>query len=161
MSVVELGGLLKSMAIHLSLKERQAVLAVVDLSGDGELDFPEFLRLISLIRKEETKAVLEEGKKQAKKFDLDFDPGFMNKPSFPAQGFTKILQTVKLSDSALDEYIVSRNDGHLEIRQPKRQAEESFDKFECQSNLKSISQTFFLRRCFNCLQRRFSSFCRH
>jgi len=108
MSVVELGGLLKSMAIHLSLKERQAVLAVVDLSGDGELDFPEFLRLISLIRKEETKAVLEEGKKQAKKFDLDFDPGFMNKPSFPAQGFTKILQTVKLSDSALDEYIVSR-----------------------------------------------------
>jgi Ca2+-binding EF-hand superfamily protein len=108
MSVVELGGLLSSMAIHLSLKERQAVLAIVDLSGDGELDFSEFLRLMSLIKKEETRTIMYYCEKQAKAYDYEFDAGHLNHPCFPNAAFTKLLKALKLGDNALEEYAVAR-----------------------------------------------------
>merc|ERR1719313_966458 len=72
-SVVELGNLLASMAVHLSIQERQAVIAIVDLSGDGELDLPEFLRLMSHIRREETRTIMQIAAEAAKHADLDFD----------------------------------------------------------------------------------------
>jgi Ca2+-binding EF-hand superfamily protein len=106
-SVVELGDLLTSMAVHLSIQERQAVLAIVDLSGDGELDLPEFLRLVSLIRREETNTIMQIASDEATRADLDFDPGDLTSLCFPVEGFTKVLRALRLSDTALEEYSVT------------------------------------------------------